>query len=301
MSAGVRIGCRGSELSTWQARWVAARLEVALPNLAVELVEITTRGDRHHGSFEGLSETGMFTSELEAALDAGRIDVAVHSLKDLPVSDGAGWPVVSIPLRDDPADALVSREGYALAELPAGARVGTASPRRACLIRARRPELEVVPARGNVDTRVRHLEEGRYDALVLAVAGLTRLGLDGKISERLDARTFPPAPGQGALALQARDDDHAVTAAVVGMEDPRARRTTDAERSCLSALGGGCSRPIGAHARIGDGGELTVWACVGSPDGSRILRTETSGQVPEEVGRAAAASLLDQGARGLLS
>jgi hydroxymethylbilane synthase len=297
---GLRIGTRGSALSTWQARWVADRLAPALPGRSVEIVTISTRGDRDQSPFTELTVAGVFTSELEIALVEGRVDVAVHSLKDLPASDATGLAVISIPLRGDPADAVVSRGGHALAALPAGARVGTSSPRRACLVRAARADVDVVPLRGNVDTRVRHLDEGRYDAVILAVAGLVRLGLEGKITERLDPREFPPAPGQGALALQARGDDEELIDALIRMDDSAARRTASAERSCLVALGGGCSRPIGAHAWLRDE-DLTVFAFVGSADGGRVLRAEESGRDPHEVGRLAAQSLIDQGAKALLA
>jgi hydroxymethylbilane synthase len=297
---GVRIGTRGSALSTWQARWVADRLSAALPGRTLEIVTISTRGDRDLTPFTELTEAGLFTSDLEKALVERRVDVVVHSLKDLPVTGPAGPPIVSIPLRGDPADALVSCQGHALSDLPPGSRVGTSSPRRACLVRALRRDVEVVPLRGNVDTRVRHLEEGRYDAVILAVAGLARLGLDGKITERLDPRDFPPAPGQGALAIQARGEAGELLDALVGTDDPEARKTATAERSCLSALGGGCSRPIGAHARV-ESGSILIAAFVGSSDGRTILRAEGSGSDPDEVGRQAAEALLHQGARELLA
>jgi hydroxymethylbilane synthase len=266
----------------------------------MDIVPIVTRGDVDQSPFTDLSESGVFTSELEIALVDGRVDVAVHSLKDLPVSPAGGLPIVAVPLRDDPADALVSRGGLTLASLPPAARVGTSSPRRACLVHSLRPDVEVAPVRGNVDTRVRRLDEGAYDAIVLAVAGLARLGLQGRITERLDPRVFPPAPGQGALAVQAREGDVDLYAAVVAMDDVEARSTITAERECLSALGGGCSRPVGAHAWWG-GGQLHVAAFVGSADGRVILRAGGSGIVPASVGRAAAEALLGQGAESLLA
>ena len=298
-SPSVRIGSRGSKLSLWQARWVAERLGAALPGRSIEIVPIVTRGDVDQGPLTDLSESGVFTSELEIALGAGRIDVAVHSLKDLPVGAPGALPIAAVPLRGDPADALVSRDGLTLASLPRGARVGTSSPRRACLVRSLRPDVEVAPIRGNVDTRVRRIDEGAYDAIVLAVAGLARLGLEGRISERLDPRRYPPAPGQGALAVQVREGDAELHAVVVAMDDPEARSTITAERTCLSALGGGCSRPVGAHAWW-SGGELHMAAFVGSPDGKTILRASGSGTVPESVGEAAAEALLAQGAEALL-
>ena len=251
-SPSVRIGSRGSKLSLWQARWVAERLGAALPRRSIEIVPIVTRGDVNQGPLTDLSESGVFTSELEFALGAGRVDVAVHSLKDLPVDAPGGFPIVAVPLRGDPADALVRR-----------------------------------------------IDEGTYDAIVLAVAGLARLGLEGRISERLDPRRYPPAPGQGALAVQVREGDAELHAVVVAMDDPEARSTITAERTCLSALGGGCSMPVGAHAWW-SGGELHMAAFVGSPDGKTILRASRSGTVPESVGQAAAEALLAQGAGALL-
>jgi len=296
------VGTRGSALSLWQARWVIERLSRALPGRSVEPVTVTTRGDQLEGPLSDLGETGLFTSALEQALLERRVDVAVHSLKDLPVSVPGAVPVAAVPLRGDPADAIVSRDGGPLASLQAGATVGTSSPRRECLVRSLRPDLRVSPLRGNVDSRVRQLDEGRFDAIVLAVAGLERLGLQHRISERLDPRAFPPAPGQGALAVQVADGDPDLDAAVRRMDDPDARATTSAERACLQALGGGCSRPVGVHAwRVGEAVEVT--AVVGSRDGGRVLRAGASGPASsaEAVGRAAARSLLDAGAAELLA
>ncbi len=287
-------------MAMWQARWVAERLAVLLPETSVEIVEVPTRGDAHSGPFTGLSERGLFTSDVEVALVEGRIDVAVHSLKDLPVTTDGALSLAAVPLRDDPRDALVSREGLTLASLPEGARVGTSSPRRACLIRSRRPDAEIVALRGNVGTRVRRVEEGHCDAAVLAAAGLKRLGLDDKVSEWLDPRDFPPAPGQGALAVQVREEHAELHGVVSGMDDPEARETSSAERSLLEALGGGCAMPVGAHAwRTGDG--LALLAFVGSADGRTILRAEVAGEAPEALAKAAAESLLLEGAAALLS
>ena len=204
----------------------------------MEIVPILTRGDVGQQPFLDLSESGVFTTELETALVAGSVEVAVHSLKDLPVSAPNALPIAAVPLRADPADAVVSREGHALRSLPVGARVGTSSPRRSCLVRALRPDVEVLPIRGNVDTRVRKLDDGEYDAIVLAVAGLERLGLGSRISERLDPREHPPAPGQGALAVQVLEGDPELLGAVRTLDDATARATSTAERSCLRALGG---------------------------------------------------------------
>lgn len=296
---GVRLGTRGSKLSLWQARWVAMRLAAELPGRRIEIVPIVTRGDVDQKPFTDLTASGVFTSELEAALAAGQVDVVVHSLKDLPVS-GGGLPVDAVPLRADAADAVVSRDGAKLGELGAGARVGTSSPRRACLVRALRPDLEILPIRGNVDTRVRRVDEGAYDAVVLAVAGLERLGLEARISERLDPVAFPPAPGQGALAVQVGLGDAIVREAVLSLDDARVRATITAERTCLRELGGGCSRPVGAYARW-SGGVLSLDAVVGSIDGRTILAASASGTDAEELGREVAATLQAQGAGALLA
>ena len=310
----LRVGSRGSALSLWQTRWVVERLTPALPHRGVEIVTISTRGDELEGPLTGAVGVGLFTSALERALVEGRIDVAVHSLKDLPVSARAATPtsvhisvehllpIAAVPLRHDAADAIVAREGRTLAELPEGARVGTSSPRRECLVRSLRPDVHVAPLRGNVDSRVRQLDEGRFDAIVLAVAGLERLGLGDRISERLDPRAFPPAPGQGALAVQARESDAELLAAVRSLDDTGARATTSAERACLEALGGGCSRPVGVYAAL-TGRALEVVAVVGSLDGARIVRAEASGPADDAgaVGRGAARALLASGAAELLA
>jgi hydroxymethylbilane synthase len=297
----VRIGTRGSALALWQARWVEERLRRELPGRAFELVPVTTRGDVQAGPFTGApDEIGFFTSGIEAALLEGRIDVAVHSLKDLPTSEGARPPVLAVPLRDDPADVLVSRGGETLQALPSGARVGTSSPRRTCLVLARRPDLLVEPIRGNVDTRVSRIRAGDYDATVLAAAGLGRLGMSHVAVERFDPVAFPPAPGQGALAVQAREDDPELLAAVRRIDDPGARAATEAERLCLEALAGGCARPIGAYARH-DGDRLVLTAVVGTPDGAKLLRAERSATTAGDVGRAVAEELLRLGAGSLLA
>jgi hydroxymethylbilane synthase len=299
-AAGVRLGTRGSKLSLWQARWVAMRLATALPGRRIEIVPIVTRGDVDREPFTELTEAGVFTSELDVALADGRIDVAVHSAKDLPVSGAGAAPITAVPVRADAADALVSRDGRTLASLPAGARVGTSSPRRTSLVRSLRPDVEILPLRGNVDTRVARLDEGAYDAILLAVAGLERLGLGERVSERLDPRAFPPAPGQGALAVQVGAADAKVRAAVEAMDDARAHARIRAERECLRALGGGCSRPVGAYATwVGDDLELT--AVVGSLDGRTMLRAVATRPDAHTVAAEVASALLAAGAQALLA
>ena len=296
----LRLGSRGSALAMWQANWIAARLATVLPDCAVEIVPIRTRGDDDTGSFWGLTEKGLFTSDIEAALLAGEVDLAAHSLKDLPVAASEGLVIAGIPLRHDSRDVLVSRDALPLMGLKSGARVGTSSPRRTSLLLSLRKDVAVIPIRGNVDTRVRLLDEGAYDAIVVAAAGLVRLGLDARIAEWFDARTFPPAPGQGALAVQVREGDTELLKAVAELDDPTARETANAERSLLRALGGGCAQPIGAHAWRSNEG-LGLLGFVGSLDGRRVLRTEVRGEGPETLGARAAEQLLRAGARELLS
>jgi hydroxymethylbilane synthase len=216
------------------------------------------------------------------------------------VSTPGGGEVAAVPLRADAADAVVSRSGLPLGSLPAGARVGTSSPRRASLVRSLRPDVEILPLRGNVDTRVRRVDDGTYDAILLAVAGLERLGLASRIVERLDPRAYPPAPGQGALALQVGDTDTKLRAAVGAIDDARAHAVVSAERCCLRALGGGCSRPIGAYATwVGD--ELELTGVVGSTDGATIVRAVATGREAAALGERVAADLMAAGAGKLLT
>ncbi|HCK90456.1 MAG TPA: hydroxymethylbilane synthase [Gemmatimonadetes bacterium] len=292
------MGTRGSILAMWQARWVSEHLRSVTPDCLVELVEIKTRGDEHQdlGSLPGM---GHFTSELEAALGEGRIDVAVHSLKDLPVDETVGVTVAAIPLRHDSSDSLVSSSGASLMSLGRGSRIGTGSPRRAALLMSHRPDLDVVEIRGNVDTRIRKVDEGTYDAVVLATAGLLRLGLEDRISEKLDVQEFPPAPGQGALAVQMRDEDSELHRVVKSLDDPDARVTSGAERAFLRGLGGGCALPVGAHAwREYD--QLRLLGFVGSNNGGPSLRAEVKGGDPEALGEKLAEYMLSAGARDLL-
>ena len=271
-----------------------------MPDTEVELVSIRSRGDAHPGSLSSLGGVGHFTSDLERALLEDEIDVAVHSLKDLPIAPTSGLEVVAVPLRDDARDALVSREGVALSDLEQGARIGTSSPRRACLLLAMRPDLQIIELRGNVDSRVRRVDEGRYDAVVLAAAGLIRLGLEDRISERFAPENFPPAPGQGALAVQVRVGAGALHHSAAGIDDPVARETTTAERSVLKGLGGGCYAAIGTYARREEGRSLSLRAVVGSRDGRKVIWVDERGEEPAELGRVVAEQLLEAGARELL-
>jgi hydroxymethylbilane synthase len=286
----VRIGTRGSALALAQAQLVADALEGA------ELVQIVTSGDRAPAG----GDKSRWVRELEQALLAGEVDLAVHSAKDVPGELPDGLALVGVPSRADASDVLCGAES--LAALPPGARVGTSSVRRQAQLHAARADLEVVPLRGNVDTRLRKLADGAYDALVLAGAGLERLGRRDAAGARLDPRTFVPAPGQGALALEARAGDEPAREAGARLTDPAALATLRAERALTAALGGSCHTPIGAHAEHAAGGALLLRAFVGLTDGSAWVRDELTGSAQEadELGRAVGERLLAAGARDLL-
>ena len=297
----VTIGTRGSKLALWQAHWIEQQLKDR--NVSTRIEIITTTGDKitdvalaKVGSETGLK--GVFTKEIEEALIAGSIDLAVHSLKDLPTELDPRLAVKVIPRRADPRDALV---GMTLAELPKGAKVGTSSLRRAAQMRHLRPDVQVEDIRGNVDTRLRKLDEGRYDAILLASAGLHRLGWQDRIAEILEPEVMLPAAGQGALGIETRVGDDAVNELLSPLDDPETRIAVTAERALLAALGGGCQVPLGAHATL-DGGKLNLLAVVADHDGKRTVRVELTGEsnAPEELGNAVAARLLDQGGGELL-
>ncbi len=297
----VTIGTRGSKLALWQAHWIEQQLKDRDVSTRIEI--ITTTGDKitdvalaKVGSETGLK--GVFTKEIEEALIAGSIDLAVHSLKDLPTELDPRLAVKVIPKRADPRDALV---GMTLAELPKGAKVGTSSLRRAAQMRHLRPDVQVEDIRGNVDTRLRKLDEGRYDAILLASAGLHRLGWQDRIAEILEPEVMLPAVGQGALGIETRAGDDAINELLSPLDDPETHVAVTAERALLAALGGGCQVPLGAHAVL-DGDKLNLLAVVADHDGKRTVRVELTGEstAPEELGNAVAARLLDQGGGELL-
>lgn len=311
--AAVTLGTRASALARAQAEGVASGLRAGSPEVEVETRTLVTAGDRTQAAGRPLPEIGgkgLFTEELERALRAGEIDLAVHSLKDLPTQEVSGVLVGAVCAREDPRDCLVSRGGLTLSELPAGSVVGTSSLRRAAQLRALRRELEVRSIRGNVDTRIRKVREGGYDAAVLAVAGVRRLGLEREVSERLSTETMLPAPGQGALAIQCRVGDEAVLALLASLEDPVTRAETTAERSFLRALGGGCAAPVAALARaaatepsdtLSPGSRrVLLKGLVASPDGGHLVRVEGEGE-PTEVGERLAREALDAGADRILA
>ena len=320
----LRLGTRGSQLARWQAEWVAEQLHSL--GRKVELVEIATHGDRERvRPVEEIGTRGVFTKEIQRALLAGNVDLGVHSLKDLPTEPVDGLVVAAVPARESPADVLVTSAqngepaaqsgGYSAQEnsplpapyssLPKGARVGTGSLRRQAQLRHVRPDLVIQDIRGNVDTRLRKLDDGEFDAIVLAEAGLRRLGLTNRISQVLPFNIMLPAVGQGALAIECRAEDDATRAALDPLEDSITRAAVLAERSLLAALRGGCMAPVGARGRI-EGDALHLSAVVLSVDGRRRLeahdRSSSSDLSPvEELGRRVAQALLDQGAAELIA
>lgn len=301
----LRIGSRGSRLALWQANHVAALVAARGHEVVIELIRTT--GDRlQEVTFREVGAKGMFTKEIEEALAAGRVDLAVHSLKDLPAELPAGFALAATPPRVDPRDVLVSRRYSRLADLPGGARVGTSSQRRRAQLRSLRPDLGVEEFRGNVDTRLRKLEEGQVDAILLAAAGLDRLESSEWIRERFDPEQFCPAAGQGALGIETRAGDTASLEALAFLDDPATRHAVTAERSALAALGGGCQVPIGIHCRPvpGSPGTVEVFGVVAEPEGGRSVRIHhraSGDEDPRALGRLAAEMLIEAGATALLA
>ena len=292
----LRIGTRGSALALWQSRHIAGRLALLVPDVAIELVEIVSTGDRVTDlPLSHVEGTGFFTATIEQALLDRQVDVAVHSCKDLPVAPTPDLVLAAIPTRGPVEDALVARDRLTLATLPPGARVGTCSLRRTAQVRARRPNLLCVPLRGNVPTRVARVVNGELDAIVLARAGLERLGLADHITEVFDTAEVLPAPAQGALAVQCHAADVHVRALLTRLDDPETRRAVTAERHVLHVLGGGCSVPVGAQAVVHQD-RITLVAAVFDVTDGRALRAVSVGPTPEAVGDAVARSLLDLGA-----
>jgi len=297
------IGSRGSKLALWQANWVKSRLERRHPGLEVSIKIIKTTGDRIRDvALTKIGGRGVFTKEIEEAMLRGQINIAVHSLKDLPTTLPEGLHIAAISKREDVRDALVARDGIgSLADLPAGAVVGTSSLRRQSQLRALRPDLQFRDLRGNVDTRLRKVAEGEYDAIILASAGLIRLGYAGRIIERLPVEKMLPAIGQGALAIETRVDDEETNRLVAFLNHKQTRAATLAERALLRSLGGGCQAPIAAVGLIEDG-KLVLHALVASPDGTEIVRRRISGapEEAEKLGARLASRLLKAGADRIL-
>jgi hydroxymethylbilane synthase len=326
VTARLRIATRKSQLALWQAEHVSALLRAAHPGLEIELVPLLTQGDRiQDRSLAAIGGKGLFIKELEVALEDLRADIAVHSMKDVPADIPRGLIIGAVLKRADPRDALVTTSGIArLEELPHGAVVGTSSPRRQAQIRALRPDLRIEPMRGNVDTRLRKLDAGqvsgaehdgnstaaaaaaaagskRMDAIVLACAGLIRLGLESRITARLDPKVCLPAVTQGVIGIECRQSDSRTVELLRALEDPATRKVMDAERAFAARLGGSCQSPIAAYAEF-EADRITLRGLVAEPDGSRLLRDTVSGSAenPAALGRELAERILAAGAGPLL-
>ncbi|WP_223634707.1 hydroxymethylbilane synthase [Corallococcus sp. EGB] len=298
----VRIATRESPLALWQANHVGSLLTRHNPGLEVTLVKMTTEGDRFLSApLSAVGGKGLFVKEIEQALLDGRADVAVHSLKDMTSVFPEGLILAAVPAREDPRDAFCSPEGHTLAMLPPGAKVGTSSLRRSCILRARRPDLEIVSVRGNVQTRLQRTRELKLAGAMLAAAGLKRLGLDHHITQVVPVEDSLPAVGQGVLAIQCREADADVRALLAPLEDLATRNAVRAERAFLAKLEGGCTVPLAGHATVA-GGQVYLRGLVGRPDGSRVVRGEVRGPVPEaeRLGEALADELLSRGAGDIL-
>jgi len=295
------VGTRGSRLALRQTESALAALHMAVPDASFEVQTIRTAGDRSAASLSEIGGRGVFVIELERALLEREIDIAVHSLKDLPVDETSGLAIAAVLAREDPRDALVSRRGALLADLPAGAVVGTGSPRRAAQLAALRGDLRISDIRGNVDTRIRKVESGEYDAVVLAAAGLARLGWTKRAAQLFDFEQMLPAPGQGALAVQVRIDDADTSATVVTVDHAETRAAVTAERACERRLGGGCHAAIAALATV-SGERLRLIGLVGDPAGGRVFRGELDGTSddPASAGLLLAEQLIADGAAELL-
>jgi hydroxymethylbilane synthase len=309
----LRLGTRRSKLAMAQSGLVADAVS-EVTGRAVELVEITTYGDTSREHLAQIGGTGVFVAALRDALLRGEVDFAVHSLKDLPTAQTEGLVLAAVPVREDPRDVLVARDGLTLEQLPSGARIGTGSPRRMAQLNAyarnRGIDIETVPIRGNVDTRIGFVRSGELDAVVLAAAGISRLGRTGEVTDFLSADTVLPAPGQGALAIECAATSADLAAALAELDDPYTRAAVTAERALLAALEAGCSAPVGALADfLVDGqavNELRLRGVVGATDGSSLVQMSITGPVPTShddaaaLGRELAAAMLAKGAAGLM-
>jgi len=300
MSRTFVIGARGSKLSLRQVEMVSEALLAARPGTRLEVREIHTEGDRSAAPLAEIGGLGVFTKAIEDALLARDVDIAIHSLKDLPADLAPGLMLASVPPRADARDALVSRGGVALRDLPAGARVGTGSGRRAVQIRALRPDIETAEVRGNVDTRIRKAESGEYDAVVLAMAGLIRLGLQDRVTQVFELGEVLPAVGQAALGIETRADDEGTMELVRVIDDEATHAAVEAERAYLQRLGGGCRLPVGAFAVV-EHDALSLRAMIAG--GETIFRAEMRGPMsaPVELGHRAADDVLAQGARRFMA
>jgi hydroxymethylbilane synthase len=296
--ACLRIGSRGSQLALWQAHHISALLRER--GHEVELEIIKTTGDKITDvALAKVGTKGMFTKEIEEAMAEGRIDLAVHSLKDLPTELSPEFEIAAITSRENPRDVFCSRKYASIEDLPHAARVGTSSLRRQAQLKAVRPDLDIHPLRGNVDTRLRKLEEGEYDAIILAAAGLKRLGKTELVKQIIPAETMCPAAGQGALGIEIRAGDSVTRQHLAFLDDAGARATTTCERALLNRLGGGCQVPIGAFAEVRNG-RLYLEAIVADPDGSKVLRESRDGSDPVQLGESVGDTLLQRGGDAIL-
>ncbi len=294
----LRIGSRGSQLALWQANHISSLLSARGHEVEIEIIHTT--GDKITDvALAKVGTKGMFTKEIEEALAAGRVDLAVHSLKDLPTELPAGFEIAAITERQDPRDAFCSVHFAKIEDLFPGARVGTSSLRRQAQLKAIRPDLDIYPLRGNVDTRLRKLEQEEYDAIILASAGLKRLGKTELIKQIIPAGIMCPAAGQGALGIEIREGDAAMRELLAFLNDENARAATTCERALLNRLGGGCQVPIGAFAEMRNG-KLHLESIVADPDGSKVLRDSRDGNDPEKLGNEAGADLLSRGGDEIL-
>ena len=295
------IGTRKSPLALVQTHWVRDELASVHPELEIAIEHITTKGDTIlDRPLAAIGDKGLFVTEIEEAMRAGRVQLAVHSAKDLPSVLPADMTIAAYPRRADPRDALVSRDGRTLGDLPHGARVGTSSPRRACQLRHLRPDLTLLDIRGNVDTRLRKLDDGQFDAIVLAAAGLARLDLAARVTEYFDLATMIPAVSQGTLGIETLRDDAATAELLRSLDNAEARTTATAEKAFLARIGGGCQVAVGAFAQL-NGDTLTLTGMIGAFDG-RLVRGELRGAAanPQQLGAALADELLGQGGKKLL-
>ena len=302
MSNKLRIGTRGSQLALWQANWIKELLIRKHPDLDVEIHTIKTTGDKILDvPLAKVGGKGLFVKEIEEALLNGSVDLAVHSMKDVPTELPEGLGIVAVSEREDPRDAVLGREKTPILQLPEGAKIGTSSLRRQAQLFAARPDFHIEPLRGNINTRLRKLKEGMYDAIILAMAGVTRLGWDEEVTEVIEPEVMLPAIGQGALGIEARLDDTQTLERIAFLNDEITGSCVAAERAFLHRLEGGCQVPIAAHAGR-DGDEVALSGLVGSVDGKRIIRDSDKGPADKaaELGDILASRILDSGGREIL-
>ncbi|MGB6384606.1 MAG: hydroxymethylbilane synthase [Terriglobales bacterium] len=291
--ARLRIGSRGSQLALWQTRHISELLRAQGHTVEIEIIKTT--GDKITDvALAKVGTKGMFTKEIEEALVANRVDLAVHSLKDLPTEIATDFEIAAITTREDPRDVFCSVKFTGIEALPQRANVGTSSLRRQAQLKALRPDLQMYPLRGNVDTRLRKLESGDYDAIILAAAGLNRLGKTQLVRQVIPVEVMTPAAGQGALAIEIRNGDNATHALLAFLDDAAARATTTCERALLGKLGGGCQVPIGAFAEV-SAGRIRLTALVAHPDGTKVLRETREGDDPVRLGEEVGENLLHRG------